>query len=306
MRLQRATGYALDKEGRVSVHLEDGTSETGDVLVGADGVNSVVRAQLCPAEQNDRFLVETQATSPLLLLLRGPNHARLQYGSLAITLEADRIRELGNKHADALLGMTRQTLLRVLGPGACSWLFMLYQDDADDKREKFTIAFNHNVLAEGEMGADSVDFMRRKAAGNEALSAVVSCVRPEHFLLGGPRRIVTSDASVVRSLDTSAGLGRVVLLGDAAHPMTTHRGNGANSTFVDCVHLLDALEQPLLHEALQRYSRDLCARGAKAVAESLQSTQMLHLDAPWKRGLRDCFMSLVGILLVLWRALRRL
>ncbi|EFL17226.1 predicted protein [Streptomyces sp. C] len=41
----RVTGYAQDREG-VTVRFDDGTEERGDVLIGADGVRSAVRAQL--------------------------------------------------------------------------------------------------------------------------------------------------------------------------------------------------------------------------------------------------------------------
>ncbi|MCZ7889955.1 MULTISPECIES: FAD-dependent monooxygenase [Rhizobium/Agrobacterium group] len=40
-----ATHYVEDTEG-VTLHFKDGTSERGDVLIGADGIKSVVRAQM--------------------------------------------------------------------------------------------------------------------------------------------------------------------------------------------------------------------------------------------------------------------
>src|SRR6202012_619350 len=42
-----ATGWERDGD-RVRLHLADGSSADGDVLVGADGVNSVIRGQLMP------------------------------------------------------------------------------------------------------------------------------------------------------------------------------------------------------------------------------------------------------------------
>ena len=39
------TGYAASGD-RVRVHFEDGPDEEGDVLIGADGIHSVVRHQL--------------------------------------------------------------------------------------------------------------------------------------------------------------------------------------------------------------------------------------------------------------------
>lgn len=42
-----ATGFTLDDD-RVRLHFADGSDTTGDLLVGADGINSVIRRQLMP------------------------------------------------------------------------------------------------------------------------------------------------------------------------------------------------------------------------------------------------------------------
>jgi 2-polyprenyl-6-methoxyphenol hydroxylase-like FAD-dependent oxidoreductase len=49
----RATGFSV-REGRATLHLADGTSAEGDLLVGGDGVHSVIRGQLHPAEPPPR------------------------------------------------------------------------------------------------------------------------------------------------------------------------------------------------------------------------------------------------------------
>jgi 2-polyprenyl-6-methoxyphenol hydroxylase-like FAD-dependent oxidoreductase len=58
------TGFAQDGSG-VTARLADGTEERGDILVGADGLNSVIRAQLMGAadprfrgSQNSRAVIE--------------------------------------------------------------------------------------------------------------------------------------------------------------------------------------------------------------------------------------------------------
>lgn len=45
----RATGYERGHEG-VTLHLADGTTETGTLLIAADGIHSAIRAQMYPQE----------------------------------------------------------------------------------------------------------------------------------------------------------------------------------------------------------------------------------------------------------------
>lgn len=47
----RLTHYETNPSGSVTAHFADGTSATGDVLIGADGVNSAVRKQYLPEAQ---------------------------------------------------------------------------------------------------------------------------------------------------------------------------------------------------------------------------------------------------------------
>src|SRR5262245_31001681 len=50
--------YEVAPDGRVTAHFADGSTATGDLLVGADGANSQVRAQLLPhAERVDTGVV---------------------------------------------------------------------------------------------------------------------------------------------------------------------------------------------------------------------------------------------------------
>ena len=45
---KRLTSFAALPDGKVEAYFEDGTTARGDVLVGADGVNSAVRKQYLP------------------------------------------------------------------------------------------------------------------------------------------------------------------------------------------------------------------------------------------------------------------
>jgi len=70
---KRATHYVEDADG-VTLHLADGTSARGDILIGADGIRSVVRAQMSgastPTYTGDaawRLLIPTDKLPPNML-----------------------------------------------------------------------------------------------------------------------------------------------------------------------------------------------------------------------------------------------
>ncbi|KAF5373069.1 hypothetical protein D9758_001504 [Tetrapyrgos nigripes] len=79
--------------------------------------------------------------------------------------------------------------------------------------------------------------------------------------------------------------GRVTLAGDAAHPMTFHRGQGLNNAITDACTLLRALREHhpadvgSYVEALKVYEGDVWKRGREAVLSNEENTMMLH---DWK------------------------
>ena len=73
--------------------------------------------------------------------------------------------------------------------------------------------------------------------------------------------------------------GRAVLLGDAAHGMMPHHGQGANSTFEDAVALAKALGDeslPTLTEKLSSYEGERKARAERIQRASRALNECLH------------------------------
>jgi salicylate hydroxylase len=74
--------------------------------------------------------------------------------------------------------------------------------------------------------------------------------------------------------------GHAVLLGDAAHGMMPHHGQGANTTFEDAVALANALGDaslPTLGEKLSGYERERKARAERIQRVSRATNECLHL-----------------------------
>jgi 2-polyprenyl-6-methoxyphenol hydroxylase-like FAD-dependent oxidoreductase len=79
--------------------------------------------------------------------------------------------------------------------------------------------------------------------------------------------------------------------------MTTHRGLGANTAFLDAVDLAKALQTVGdWREALSEYETKMFERGFQAAKESLQSTDSIHLSG-WKAAMRDWMVWTIGWIL---------
>lgn len=79
--------------------------------------------------------------------------------------------------------------------------------------------------------------------------------------------------------------GKVTLAGDAAHPMTYHRGQGLNNAATDAANLCNAINEHVekgvpMEEVLAKYEKEVVERGHQAVMDNYNNTMMLH---DWKR-----------------------
>jgi 2-polyprenyl-6-methoxyphenol hydroxylase-like FAD-dependent oxidoreductase len=131
---------------------------------------------------------------------------------------------------------------------------------------------------------------------------LVELTPPESLLSLRPARTLDSSVSH-KNVRIESKFGRVTLLGDAAHPMTTHRGLGANTALLDARDLARALTSIDWRKSTQSYERVLFKRGFANAAASLQSTRMIHLDG-WKASLRNGMMWFVGCLISAYSAIR--
>ena len=84
------------------------------------------------------------------------------------------------------------------------------------------------------------------------------------------------DALVDRNPLPQWGRGAVTLLGDAAHPMLPHTGQGAAQAIVDAVTLARSLTQPgEVDAALRVYERDRMPKMASLVAQGRRTARVM-------------------------------
>ena len=222
----------------VIARFADGREEHGDVLIGADGLRSVVRAELFGS--------------------RKPRYA----GYTAWR---------GVARFDA--GADPTTRL-VLGRGAHFGCLPI-----DDKRTYWFVAANAPAGQRDPPGASGAAVFQRVGHWCDPIPAVLAATDEDSI-----RRDDILDRPPARPW----GIGRVTLLGDAAHPSTPILGQGACMAIEDAVVLADCLAKafdPVA--ALRSYEQRRYDRTTMVVRRSWRLGRVLALESRIGCWLRD-------------------
>ncbi len=271
----------------VAAHFADGSTAVGDVLVGADGASSQVRAILLPQARRDDTglfgiggkvpLSEEVRTSTPSPLLRGPSPilgprgcfmfgSTVQYGG-ATRKDAPEVKIPPDRDVPAPSDREEYVM----------WGFTA-------RREKFR-------LPADKRDVDGCDFKR-----------AVETLMADNDWHPALRKLVqrTSPAAIKTfAVKTSVPLApwktrNVTLLGDALHNMPPFRGVGANTALWDAALLhrtlvsVDRGEEQLL-TALAAYERSMIDHGFRAVRTSLRDMARFHTESWIERSLTKCF-----------------
>ena len=90
--------------------------------------------------------------------------------------------------------------------------------------------------------------------------------------------------------------GVVTLLGDAAHPLLPHTGQGAAQTIVDAVALSQAFaDGPNVADALRSYERERRPKTAVLVAQGRRTARVMRMTNPIACGLREVGIRLAPV-----------
>jgi salicylate hydroxylase len=246
------TGFSQDPGG-VVVLLSDGGVTDADLLVGADGAYSTVRAQLLgdgPPRYCGYSSVRGVLTDPRVLA------------------EYRRTFPIGSMCG----GRGVHICMAVLPGNRLYWSAVI-------------------KAAAGEWPAK--DGATAKADLLARLSGWVAPVR-EMITATDPDVLVALDI-VDRDPRPPWSRGRVVLVGDAAHPMTPALGQGINTSFEDAVVLAGALAAArTVDEALAAYEAERLPRCTKVVKQSRMIANMATVRNPVGAWLRDRSMTMVS------------
>lgn len=85
--------------------------------------------------------------------------------------------------------------------------------------------------------------------------------------------------------------GRMTLVGDAAHPMGPHRGQGLNNALEDASQLVKAIDTAVttdvpLKTVVDAYDAELLARGSKEIQVSCRQGYSNHFWDVWQRSVK--------------------
>lgn len=251
------TGYHTADDGRIAVHLADGGTVHGDVLIGADGINSVVRRQYLPHAR----IVETGVWQ--------------LYGAIPL---ADDVRELFD---DSMFGVF--TMITGADGSFVGVAPVEFPENpaaaAARLTPESTLAPVSNYMtcsfgARGEWFGPAEQSLRHMD-GDQLHDIVATAVQDWHPRVReiiahcGPSTLFAlplRSSVPIPAWDTT----RVTLLGDAIHAMSPASGSGACTALRDAAGLAQALTVAAdddLHAALRDYEQHMFDYGFTAVRE---------------------------------------
>ncbi|MFB9903742.1 FAD-dependent oxidoreductase [Allokutzneria oryzae] len=252
--------YELEPDGRVTAHFADGTSATGDVLVGADGGGSRVRAQYLPhAGRVDTGIVAIAGKYMLTEESRALLPPELRSGPLSVMPPKSCSMFVAPHELDGGVGVNDRDDPGALFDNTKPYVFWAFAA----KREYYgTDVESLGCLELRDLALKMTTGWAPQLRAMVALSEVDT-------LTALPIR----SAVAVEKWTSSA----VTLLGDAVHSMTPFRGIGANTALRDaqllCRKLVAADRGGPLVGGIAEYEAEMTGYGFAAVRTSLEAAQ---------------------------------
>ncbi|KAK6844479.1 monooxygenase [Apiospora arundinis] len=261
-----------ENDNGVTVHFKDGSKASGDILVGAEGVQSPTRKYLLNGK--DKLVRHKTASVNGECTLSGDLFAeQLQVGHSSFMIDFPNAQHDDDKTYHLFVGLNK------VAP------------DGKSGEYYFTLLWTDPGVA----GEDPENFWTRTSTGEEllAFSKRITAALPQKFRRTvdetRPEGMLTRPITIYTLILDEDALpeSRITLLGDAAHAMTPFRGEGGCHAMQDALNLgraLAAIEDKndiaSIKTILGGYQKEMLKRGSEAAR--LSDTQ---LDEPRPRGM---------------------
>ncbi|KAI9879127.1 MAG: hypothetical protein M1830_009514 [Pleopsidium flavum] len=243
----------IDSDGKtVTATFEDGSRETGNLLVGAEGAHSKVRDYLLGKEKAALILSPIVASAVVTSL---PAEVALSFRKL---------------HPRYCVMFHPNGYFCWLGVHDCRDL---------EQPESWTFMFILSWVSDGPTGLSGSDILKnlkeRAEPFAEPFRSIIQSI-PDGTMAWHNRLSLWP----TQPWDNRGGT--VTLAGDAAHPMTFHRGQGLNNSIHDAAYLLQQLQamksrsSDALSAAVSAYEEELWQRGKEAVLTSNENSLAIH------------------------------
>lgn len=234
------TSYENTADG-IAITLESEERISGDVLIGADGIKSGIRAQMLGPEK--------------------PRFTGNMAWRVVVPIADLEKQHIPNPTACAWMGKGRHAVTYRLRRGTlANFVGVVETNDVQDISESWT--------EQGRKQSRKDDALSDFAGWHPVITNIIKAAPPESFY----RWALYDRPPLPRWVD-----GAAVLLGDAAHPMLPFMAQGAAMAVEDAWVLAQRLsEQASIPEALTAYQNQRLPRTSKAQAASRANMKTFH------------------------------
>ncbi|KAH7400149.1 hypothetical protein BKA64DRAFT_475624 [Cadophora sp. MPI-SDFR-AT-0126] len=253
---------------RVTAHFADGSAVQGDLLIGADGVRSVVRENLLGVEKAKATPCRGNFTTAI---------ARYDDAETALRVRSGDWEACIGYHPD----------------GMCNMVAISSVPDLDDPTSwEFNIA--NSLLSEAPGNTDNA---ARLQSVRRRCENMAEPFRSSFMALPDSTRIFNDKLYYWIPVPWDNHLGKITLAGDAAHPMPPFRGQGLGQSIRDAANLVELLKkltssaEATLHEIINKYEKEMIERGVQEVELSLKAMSIGH---NWDKLMEHPTIKLAG------------
>ncbi|KAE9383841.1 2-polyprenyl-6-methoxyphenol hydroxylase, partial [Gymnopus androsaceus JB14] len=276
---RQAIGYALDSPcpGKVTLQFKDGSSETGDFLVGADGLRSVVRKQLLPqhlpVDTTGRCIYgKTPITSQLM-----EKFPKEMHDWMSMTIDDTGAKPLSLLTEPLRFSDTAKALsTKVLPQPSEDYIYWVLAGSP----AAFELPDSQFLHLTPEQTVEHSLKITEKWS-----PAIRSVFESQTVDQASPLRL----CSVVPEIPYWAPSPLLTLIGDAVHVMSPTGGVGANTALRDSAALYKVLRKAFVEnqgkvsaEAIGQYEADMRVYAGKAVDMSQQGGAKIYGQPPFE------------------------